>query len=305
MTTAPDCLVTVVIATHNRSNVLVHAIESVRRQTMQAWEVIVVDDGSTDDTLGVVEAFGDPRIRAIEMGQNFGEQSAPNNVGALLARAPLLALLNHDDVWFPDHLSSLLACKQASGARLVYAMQAIAPAPPARPSWELVGWRPEFNPRFEARASTWLLDRDLHLDLQGWRPARTLRLESSNEFLFRAWRAGARPTPSGRLTVLAESSGLRKHSYRDRLDELQIGWSQSLSDDADAFRAQILADAVPHDLGVEPVGVRGRVASAAKAAAVWSLAHAGAPPRETLARFKGRGRGEHIRDLRRTRGLDD
>ena len=54
--------ISVVIASYNRSRALACAIESVRRQSFDGWELIVVSDGSTDDTPAAVERFGDPRI---------------------------------------------------------------------------------------------------------------------------------------------------------------------------------------------------------------------------------------------------
>src|SRR5690606_24951720 len=94
-------LVSVVMATYNRSNIIVYAIESLRANTLQDWELIVVGDCCTDDTETVVSAFGDQRIRFINLPENCGEQSGPNNFGVGLARGKYLAFLNHDDMWFP------------------------------------------------------------------------------------------------------------------------------------------------------------------------------------------------------------
>ena len=79
MSTAP--IVSVVLATYNRSRVLAHAIESVRSSTLTDWELIVVGDHCTDDTAEVVASFDDPRITFINLPQNVGEQSGPNNEG--------------------------------------------------------------------------------------------------------------------------------------------------------------------------------------------------------------------------------
>ena len=65
----------------------------------------MVGDACTDDTAGVVAGFGDSRIRFVNLTRNFGEQAGPNNVGMAESSAPLIAFLNHDDVWLPHHLS--------------------------------------------------------------------------------------------------------------------------------------------------------------------------------------------------------
>ena len=94
-------LVSIVIATYNRSQVVAHAIASVRRSTITDWELIVVGDHCTDDTEAVVAGFADPRITWVNLAENAGEQSGPNNEGIRRARGRYLAFLNHDDLVLP------------------------------------------------------------------------------------------------------------------------------------------------------------------------------------------------------------
>jgi glycosyltransferase involved in cell wall biosynthesis len=105
MPTSP--LVSVVIATYNRSRVLARAIDSVRRSTLQDWELIVVGDHCTDDTEQIVAERNDARIVYVNLPRNVGEQSGPNNEGVRLSRGRYIAFLNHDDLYFPDHLASV------------------------------------------------------------------------------------------------------------------------------------------------------------------------------------------------------
>lgn len=111
-------LVSAVLSTYNRAGLVVEAVESVLAQTVADREVIVVDDGSTDDTAGSLRRFGD-RIR-YHPKPNGGAASA-RNVGIGLARGRYLAFLDSDDAWVPDHLAAQLAAFEAEpGLGLVY-----------------------------------------------------------------------------------------------------------------------------------------------------------------------------------------
>ena len=82
----PSPMVSVIIATFNWSAALRLAIRSVLGQTLQAFEILVVGDACTDDSEAVVEAFGDARIRWLNLAHNAGSQHAPNNAGLNAAR---------------------------------------------------------------------------------------------------------------------------------------------------------------------------------------------------------------------------
>ena len=101
------------------SNVLRLVIETVRRQSVEDWEWIIVGDACTDDTADVVAAFRDPRIRFLNLARGYGEQSGPHNEAYPLARAGYVAYLSHDDLWLPDHLEVTLAALQVTGALIV------------------------------------------------------------------------------------------------------------------------------------------------------------------------------------------
>jgi glycosyltransferase involved in cell wall biosynthesis len=98
--------VSVVIPLYNKGPYIARALNSVLSQTAQNFEVIVVDDGSTDDGADVVRGFGDPRIMLIQQ-ENKGV-SAARNRGIEAARANLIAFLDADDEWLPKHLETLM-----------------------------------------------------------------------------------------------------------------------------------------------------------------------------------------------------
>jgi glycosyltransferase involved in cell wall biosynthesis len=103
-----SALVTVVIPTRNRSRLLRDSLSSVQRQTMRDLAIIVVDDGSNDDTGGLVAgvAGDDPRVRLLR--QEHGGAAAARNHGLAGARGRWIAFLDDDDLFAPDGLESLL-----------------------------------------------------------------------------------------------------------------------------------------------------------------------------------------------------
>ena len=96
-------LVSVIIPTHNRGQLLVRAIQSVLAQTFSDFEIIVVDDGSIDNTKEVVRGFKDPRIRFFHHEQNRGP-SAARNTAIRAARGRYVTFLDSDDEYAPEKL---------------------------------------------------------------------------------------------------------------------------------------------------------------------------------------------------------
>lgn len=95
--------VSVVTPTYNRAAVVGRAITSVLNQTFSDLECIVVDDGSTDQTVPLVEGFQDPRLRLVRLPANGGPSLA-RNVGIQAACGELIAFLDSDDEWLPQKL---------------------------------------------------------------------------------------------------------------------------------------------------------------------------------------------------------
>ena len=95
--------VSIVTPVFNGAGTIAEAIHSAQRQTFRDWELIVVDDGSTDATVDVVRAIGESRVRVERCGNQAGPASARNR-GVALARGEFVAFLDSDDVWMPDKL---------------------------------------------------------------------------------------------------------------------------------------------------------------------------------------------------------
>jgi len=92
-------LISVIIATHNREELLPQAVQSILDQTLQDFEIIIVDDCSSDNTPNVIRALEekDDRIRAIRSNQNIGPGAA-RNLGMASAKGDYIAIMDDDDL---------------------------------------------------------------------------------------------------------------------------------------------------------------------------------------------------------------
>lgn len=119
-------MISVIIPTYNRRELLLRAIGSVLAQTCADLECIVVDDASTDGTAQAVRRIADPRVRYVRQERNMGACAARNR-GVALARGSTIAFQDSDDVWHADKLEKQLALLEATGADVaVCAMNRIA-----------------------------------------------------------------------------------------------------------------------------------------------------------------------------------
>lgn len=95
----------VVIPLYNKELSIRNTLQSVLDQTFEDYDIIVINDGSTDNSASIVEEISDPRIRLIHQ-ENLGVSTARNR-GINEARKEWIALLDGDDLWLEDHLSTL------------------------------------------------------------------------------------------------------------------------------------------------------------------------------------------------------
>ena len=108
--------VSVVIPTYQRADTIAAALRSVLDQTVTDLEVLVVDDGSTDDTQAVVRAVGDDRITFLSHGSNQGGNAA-RATGIAAARGEYVAFLDADDLWYPTKVERQLQALADAGPR--------------------------------------------------------------------------------------------------------------------------------------------------------------------------------------------
>ena len=102
MTKSRDILFSIIVPTYNRANMIGKAIESVLDQTYTNWELIIVDDGSTDNTRNIVSLYNDKRIKYFYQ-ENSGRSSA-RNFGIDVTQGDYLSFLDDDDYYMTDFL---------------------------------------------------------------------------------------------------------------------------------------------------------------------------------------------------------
>lgn len=298
--------ISVIIAAYNRAHLLALALRSILAQTYTDFEVIIVGDHCTDDTEKTVAAFGDPRLRFVNLAINFGDQSGPNNVGIELARGRYIAFLNQDDLWLPDHLETCLNWLQATGSDIVHAIAARVSVPDdgSAPDAWVAGMTPDhehFDPtRDFAACSTWLVRREAFDRAGGFRPSFEIRIEPSQELLFRIWRTGLSHRRVPNLSVIIVPSGERAGSYTSEESREHEAIAKILS--RPDFRSAILAR-----MGRSNASRGHKLRSRLFAALLRPFAWVGIPPRAVRMALAGHIRRgafiDHLRDIRGLKGV--
>lgn len=243
-TPLPAPAVSVVLSTFNRSNILPFAIGSVLAQTRGDWELLVVGDGCTDNSEAVVARFEDPRIRFINLPERVGDQSGPNNEGVRQARGGVVAFLNHDDLWFPDHLERMLPAFADEGVDMVFAM-ALEVEASGRFRVNMVYPEGGYDPRGAPPIPSWVVRRGAFDRFGPMRRRDECWSLPTQDWLYRAWRRGARLVHVAAPTLIVITSATRRNTYRDRQEHEQRRWFELMRDDP-RLRERALVEALSH-----------------------------------------------------------
>jgi glycosyltransferase involved in cell wall biosynthesis len=117
----PAPTVSVIVPAHNRAGTIAAAIESVRSQTFRNLEIVVVDDGSSDETAAIATAIArnEPRLQVHSHPRNRGAQAA-RNTGIRAAQGEWIAFLDSDDVYYPDSIEVRLKAARDAGLSVVH-----------------------------------------------------------------------------------------------------------------------------------------------------------------------------------------
>lgn len=110
-------LISVIMPVYNRETLVARAVESVFAQTYRHWELLVVDDGSTDRTLSVLESFGS---RITRLSQPHAGDYRARNLALQHARGDFVAFIDSDDVWYPRRLEAQMPLFEKSTVGLVF-----------------------------------------------------------------------------------------------------------------------------------------------------------------------------------------
>lgn len=235
-------LVTVITATYNWSGVLRYAIQSVRWQERQDFEMLIIGDGCTDDSAAVVASFADPRLRWHNLPENSGSQGLPNAAGLALARGRFIAYLGHDDLWLPSHLATLVRALEETGADIAYTLAAMI-GPPGTGFHAITGLSKSGGYEYDLGVppSSVMHRRALAEEIGGWKDYRTIVEPPDREFFNRAFAAGKRFVPVPHLTVCKFPSLWRKDSYLHRRSDEQAAYSRRIQTDPHFLTDELLA----------------------------------------------------------------
>ena len=115
-------LISIIMPMHNSAAFVGEAIESVLAQSYREWELIIVDDESTDASVSIVEAYAqkDSRIRLFRNPKPIKMPSAPRNMGLSMAKGRYIAFLDSDDMWLPEKLTQQIPLMQNPQVAIVY-----------------------------------------------------------------------------------------------------------------------------------------------------------------------------------------
>jgi len=303
------------MATYNWAPVLPFSIGSALDQTFDDFELLVVGDGCTDESADVVGAIDDDRVRWINLPANTGHQSGPNAEGLRQAAGSLIAYLGHDDLWFPDHLATLVGAMdraiddtvlltlhppdagRSSEEREVGLVHATTMmVRPGRPlaAFPEVGW--QLGPGSWIPPTTVVHRRDLAESVGSWRPPHETGELDPEADLWQRLAARSATRWVDQLTSVKLSATARRDVYRTRPSFEQAWWSDLIRSSADPAAAvrEVAEGAYPFADAEQAAHLRG-----------WPRLRWGAVTRWN--RFRGRPRlsaQDRLRIRRHTKGLD-
>lgn len=224
-------LVSIITATYNASHILRYAIASVLLNEFTDWELIIVGDCCTDDTESVVASFADSRIRYKNLSENSGQQATPNNHGLAMARGDYVCFLNHDDMYLPFHLSSMLEASRNSPDSILLSRYAdVRPSIVESQHTEIDDSAlqfhnrgptlaaPQYQPRQWQIASSWFMPMSVAMLGGPWRLEKDTYVSPSQDWLFRAWHKGIPVVGVPQLSMVVVCTGRRSQFFSHRHD---------------------------------------------------------------------------------------
>ena len=116
-----NVLVSIITPAYNSAKFIAETIQSVQNQTHENWEMIIVDDGSSDETLAIVQEFidEDKRIQCYKLEQNSGPAVA-RNFAIEKAKGAFMTFIDADDIWFPNFIENSIKTIEKTGVSFVF-----------------------------------------------------------------------------------------------------------------------------------------------------------------------------------------
>lgn len=175
-------LVSVIIPTYNRGDLIEKAVKSVLNQTYKNLEVVVVDDGSEDNTKDIMEKFRDPRVKYIRSPENRGQPHAMN-IGIKRSQGDFIGLLDSDDEYLPTKIEESIKVLGRGDKRVGLVGSNYWNVGVKSKVWK-IGQPRRVDPIWHIPSpSTWLLRREVFEEI-GYYDER-IRIINDRDFLFR------------------------------------------------------------------------------------------------------------------------
>lgn len=230
--------VTVITSTFNWSSVLEVAIKSVLNQSHTDFEYLIIGDACTDNSEEIVCSFNDPRIRWHNLKTNTGNQSNVNAIGLKMAKGDIIAYLNHDDIWFPDHLESMLNVFRKNNLDFLSSVS-LSIAPDGFDETRLIGL-PLVSPHGEistdCMTSNVMHLKETALKVGSWLDWKTTEKVPTQEFFTRMRSHRGAHAILTHITAVKFHSGFRKNSYIEKNSGEQKKYFKLISEDPFLFR---------------------------------------------------------------------
>lgn len=166
---ASSPLISIIMAAYNSEKYIGETLKSVCAQSFRNWELLVINDCSTDATQAIVETFAlqDPRIELVNLDNNMGAPAGPRNIGVRMAQGDWVAIVDSDDIWHPLKLELQLKALDSYNARFCSTQmrdfsdgRTLNLAADNTPSVEWISFRRQLI-KFRTSTSSVLLDREL------------------------------------------------------------------------------------------------------------------------------------------------
>jgi glycosyltransferase involved in cell wall biosynthesis len=257
-------LVSIIVPTYNRLPLLKEAIHSVMAQDFDEWEILVVDDGSTDRTEEFVSALNDLRIRCIALSHK-GNVARVRNAGIHAARGHYIAFLDSDDIWLSGKLRKQVAEMRQENARWSYTGYALIDEQRQQISSRAGAWKPlagniltqVLTTDADIAISTLMVERSLLQEIGGFTQDPSINLREDYDLVLRLAAVAAAGIVDQPLVLIRDHVGRTTRTCEDAFERtarvyelyLQNCKDPKLARVARRRRAYHLAEAAVHHAG--------------------------------------------------------